>query len=96
MLRPDALQGVRDPLRTISVEVHGDLDRTIQLLVRLRLRRGLAVRARGPCPGGIGLSDGLNEDAWNTAFLHNMLDRELRAASRVELSDDRGFQFTLQ
>ncbi|UPK23857.1 hypothetical protein [Bradyrhizobium sp. 195] len=89
-----APQDVCDLLRGVAVKVHGDLDRTFQLLPALRRRRRFGVAACRPCPRAVRAAGGLNEDiaSRHAAFLHNVLNRKLGAAARVEFSDDRTFQ----
>lgn len=76
------------------MKVYGDLDQTFQLLLTLRRGRGLDVATCRTSPRRVCTADGLDEDiaSRHAAFLHDMLNRQLGAAARIEFTDDRTFQ----
>ncbi|MGY4332943.1 hypothetical protein ACVWWG_007360 [Bradyrhizobium sp. LB7.2] len=60
-----------------------------------RRRRGFDVSTGRKCPYRVRAAGGLDEDVGSrhAAFLHDMLDRKLSAAARLEFSNDRTFQW---
>ena len=80
-------------LRVPAMEVDRHLDRTLELAALLRLRRGLHVGPGRMFAGGIVGAGRLYEHiaSRNAAFLHRVLDRELRGPAGVEFGDESAF-----
>jgi len=93
-LRAGAPQHIDNFLRGIAVKIDGNLDQAFQLLPPLRCGRCLDVRTCRACSHGVRSAGRLDEDvaSRHAAFLHDMLNRKLGAAARVEFSNDGAFQ----
>jgi hypothetical protein len=86
--------GRQRPFWIVAVEIHGGFERSIQLLLPLLPRRNLDVRGRRVRSGRVGPTDGLDEDvaSRHTAFLDEVINRELGLPPGSKLSYDRAFQ----
>jgi hypothetical protein len=91
-LRPDglgarALQGGGDPFGVVSMTIHRNFKQAVQLLMRLRRRRGLGIGARGTRPGRVRAAHRLDDNvaSRHAAILDNALDRS-SASRRVSNS----------
>jgi hypothetical protein len=78
----------------MAVKIHGDLDHALQLLPPFRRGRSLDVATCRTRARRVRTARGLDEDvaSRHAAFLHDMLNRKLRIAARVEFTNDRTFQ----